>query len=122
MKRSAGRMGLTGARAIAARLLTVAFLLASLLVPPFAETPAPERMHAVATLTASADQDGASGTSSRPHGMVHAGVHCACQVADRLVSPAWMGPTSSPVVVQSTSASYAHASHEAEPPARPPRA
>jgi len=122
MRRSADRRGLTRARAIAARLFAVAFLIASLLVPSFAEAAAPEQMYAAPTMTATADQDGASGTSSRPHGMAHAGAHCACHLADRLVSTAWVGPTGKPVVVQATFTSYTRASHEADPPARPPRA
>lgn len=122
MRRRASTKGLTGVRAIAARLFAVAFLIASLLVPSFAEAAAPEQIHAAPTLTATADQDGALGTSSRPHGMAHAGAHCACHLADRLVSTAWVGPTGRSVVVQAAFTSYAHASHEAEPPARPPRA
>lgn len=122
MTRSADRRGRRGARAVAARLLAIAYLLASLLMPHLAEAASPDLSRAASSviLTAAA-QDGAPGTASRSHGMVHAGSHCACQPADRLAPAAWVGPSARPMAMQAAFISYAHASHKAEPPARPPR-
>jgi hypothetical protein len=122
MNRGTVRTGLTKGRAVIARLLAVAFLLASLLVPPFAEAAAAEAPSATAAVSAAADQDGGPDTPSRPHALVHAGSHCACQLADRLTPPQPVGPTALGVVVHPAFADHAHASLEAEPPPRPPRA
>ncbi|MCO6416120.1 hypothetical protein JYK14_08065 [Siccirubricoccus sp. KC 17139] len=106
-----------------ARLLAIAFLLASLLVPPFAEAaPSGAPSGPAVTMSAALDQDGGPGTPSRPHGLVHAGSHCACQLADRLTPPPPVGPPAFSMVVHPAFAEHAHASLEAEPPARPPQA
>ncbi len=122
MTRRAGRRGLRGARAVVARLLAVALLLAALATPHLAEAafPDPSRTASSATLMV-ADQDGAPSPTSRPHGMVHAGLHCACHLADRLAPAAWVGPSARPMAVQPALAAETYASHQAEPPARPPR-
>jgi len=118
-----GRMGLTGWRAGIARLLAVAFLLASLLVPPFAEAASPTVSSAAVAASAAADQDGGTpALPSRPHGIVHAGSHCACQVADRLVPPEQTVPAVLRAIVHPTRTARAVASLAAEPPARPPQA
>ncbi|WP_431269262.1 hypothetical protein [Dankookia sp. P2] len=123
MKLGTGRTGLAWRWAVIARLLAVAFLLASLLVPPLAVAAASGAPSVPAvTLSAAMDQDGAPGTPSRPDGIVHAGTHCACQVADRLTPPQPWAPTALIVVGHPAFAAYARASLEAKPPARPPRA
>lgn len=123
MKLGTGRTGLTGWRAGIARLLAAAFLLVSLLVPPFAEAAAASGAPlAAVAASATADQDGGPGTPSRPHGILHAGSHCACQLADRLAPPQPVGPTVFITVDRPAFTDHAHASLEAEPPARPPRA
>jgi hypothetical protein len=118
--RGRGRTGARAARAILARLLALVLLLAALLVPPPAEAAAAgPAMPALAA----ADQGGEPGTPSRPHGILHAGAHCACQLADRLAPPALLRPRLVPIPGQAmVAADHARASHEAEPPARPPRA
>ena len=115
-----GGTELTRARAVIARLLAVAFLLTSLLVPPFAASAgAPSGM---AVVSAAADQDDGPGMPSRPEGIVHAGSHCACQLADRPAPPQQpIGPTVVITVGRPTFADHAHASLETAPPARPPR-
>ena len=122
MMRRADRRRRRGGQALVARLLAIAYLLASLLAPHLAEAASPDLSHAPSSvISAAADQDGAPGTASRSHGMVHAGSHCACQLADRLAPAAWVGPSAHSTPVQPAFTSYAHASHKAEPPARPPR-
>ena len=111
-----------GMRAVIARILAVAFLLASLPVPPFAEAAPSGAPLTTATVSAAADQDGDPATPSRPHSLVHAGTHCACQLADRLTPPEPIAPTTVGVVVHPATRAHARASLEAEPPARPPRA
>lgn len=122
MVRDTGRTGLTRGRAVIARLLAVAFLLASLLVPPFAEAAPSGAAPVTVAASAAADQGGGPGTPSRPHGIVHAGSHCACQVADRLSPPEQTAPAILSAVVHPTRTARALASLEAEPPARPPQA
>ena len=123
MRRSAGRKGLTRRWAVIARMLAVAFLLAFQLVPSFAEAAHSAAPSVLAvTISAATDQDGSRGTPSRPHGIAHAGTHCACQVADRLTPPQPIGPSVFITVDRPAFAYHAHASLEAEPLARPPRA
>ncbi|WP_149536662.1 hypothetical protein [Siccirubricoccus phaeus] len=122
MTQDTGRTGLTRGRAVIARLLAVAFLLASLLVPPFAEAVNSGVPLTTVAVSAAIDQDGGPGTPSRPHGIVHAGSHCACQVADRLVPPQPVAPTTRIAVSHPAFTDHAHASLAVEPPARPPRA
>jgi len=118
----AGR-GLTRGQAVIARLLGIAFLLASLLVPPFAEAASPGVSPAAVAVSVAAGQDGGTPASpSRPHGVIHAGSHCACQVADRLAPPEQTAPAILSAVVYPTRMARALASLEAEPPARPPQA
>ncbi|MCB4825515.1 hypothetical protein [Roseicella aerolata] len=117
-----GRTRLTRGWAVIARLLTVAFLLASLLVPPFAEAASGGAAPMTVAVSVAMDQDGGPDAPSRPHGIVHAGSHCACQVADRLTPPLPVGPTVVITVGRPAFTDHAHASLEAEPPARPPRA
>jgi hypothetical protein len=90
MERGTGRTArLAGWRAWVARLLSAVVLLASLLVPP----PAESATAATLPLTvAASDRDGGAGTPSRPDGIVHAGAHCACHVADRLTPPSARRP------------------------------
>ena len=122
MTRRAGRRGMRGARAVVARLLAIALLLASLVAPHLAEAACPEPSRAASPATLMVvDQDGAPGPTSRPHGVLHAGLHCACHLADRLAPAAWVGPSAQPMAVQPALAAEARASHQAEPPARPPR-
>lgn len=119
MERGKGRTArLAGWRAWVARLLTAAVLLASLLVPPPAESAAATLPLTVAAL----DRDAGAGTPSRPDGIVHAGAHCACHVADRLTPPQPAAPASFSAVAHPIRTARALASFEAEPPARPPRA
>ena len=120
MERGTGRTArLAGWRAWVARLLSAVVLLASLLVPP----PAESATAATLPLTvAASDRDGGAGTPSRPDGIVHAGTHCACHAADRLTPPEPAAPASSSAVAHPIRTARALASFEAEPPARPPRA
>lgn len=111
-----------GMRVVIARLLAVAFLFASLLVPPFAEAVPSGAPLTIATVSAAADQDSDPVMSPRPHGLAHAGSHCACQLADRLTPPEPIAPTTVGIVVHPATRAHARASLEAEPPARPPRA
>lgn len=123
MVRDSGRLGLTGWRAGIARQLAVAFLLASLLVPPLAEAAPSGAAPMTVAASAAVDQDGGTPASpSRPHGIVHAGSHCACQMADRLAPPEQTAPAILSAVVHPTRTARALASLEAEPPARPPQA
>ena len=123
MNLGTGRTKLTGWRAGIACLLAVAFLLASLLVPPAAETaPSGASSGSAGILSVAADQDGGPGTQSRPHSLGHSGAHCACQLADRLLPSQPAAPTALIAEGHPTFAAHAHASLEAEPPARPPRA
>lgn len=123
MNQGTGRMGLTGVRVVIARLLAVILLLASLLVPPFAEAASSGVPFTTAAVSAAADQDGgAPDTSTRPHGILHSGAHCACHLADRLTPPVPVSPIKQCAVAHPAFATHTHASLEAEPPARPPRA
>lgn len=105
-----------------ARLLALVVLLASLLVPPFAE--ASPSAGPTALVSAPMNQDGTADAPSRPHGILHAGPHCACQLADRLVPPQTVERPRLAITLDRPVplADRARASHEAEPPARPPRA
>lgn len=122
MKPGTGRTGLAGGRAVVARLLAVAFLLASLLVPPFAQAASGSAASVTLAVSAAMDPDGDPGAPSRPHGIAHAGSHCACQVADRLTPPQPVAPIAFITVGRPAFTAHAVASFEAEPPARPPRA
>ncbi|MBX6741099.1 MAG: hypothetical protein IRY87_03510 [Acetobacteraceae bacterium] len=123
MDQGTGKMRLMGWRAGIARLLAVAFLLASLLVPPFVESASASALPITVTAAAAVGQDGSSpGTPSRPDGIVHLGAHCACQLADRLTPPEPVAPATFGAVVHPTLTAHALASLEAEPPARPPQA
>ena len=114
-----GTARLAGWRGWMARLLSAVVLLASLLVPPPAEgTTAPPP---AAAASAVSDQDGGAGIPSRPDGIVHAGAHCACHVADRPDPPRYTAPTASGAVAHPIRTARALASREAEPPAPPPR-
>lgn len=108
-----------GWRAWVARLLSVAVLLAALLVPPIAEADTTVAPFLVAAIS---QPDSTSDTPSRPHKMAHAGTHCACQLAIRMTSPEPVGPTTLNLLIHSAQTVRALASLEAEPPARPPRA
>jgi hypothetical protein len=112
---------LAGWRAWMARLLSTAVLLASLLVPPPAESAAATPSPTVAAAAAS-DRDGGAGRPSCPDGIVHAGSHCTCHVADRLNPPQPAAPASFSALAHPVRRARALASFEAEPPARPPRA
>ena len=57
-----------------------------------------------------------AGTPSRPDGIVHAGAHCACQVADRLDPPEHAAPAAFSAVIHPIRTARALASFEAEPP------
>ena len=105
-----------------ARLLALAVLLASLLVPAFAE--ASPSAGPATLVSAPMDQDGMPDAPSRPHGILHAGPHCACQPADRLMPPQTVGRPRLAITLDRPVplADRARASHEAEPPSRPPRA
>ncbi|WP_043358731.1 hypothetical protein [Belnapia sp. F-4-1] len=108
-------------RAVIARLLTLVLLLASLLMPPVVE--AAPAAGPIMVSSAAMDQDGGPDTPSRPHGILHAGSHCACQLADRLTPPALGRPRLVLTLGRATAfTDQARASHDAEPPARPPRA
>ena len=114
-----------GWRAWTARILSVAVLLASLLVHPSSEAAAGDGVGptAVAAATTGADGgDGGAGTPPRPDGTVHAGVHCACHMTDRLEPPEHAAASAVlGAVVHPNRAARALASRGAEPPARPPR-
>jgi hypothetical protein len=110
-----------GWRAWTARLLAAAVLLASLLVPPLAGDAGAAASPFAAASSAAPDQDGAPDAPSRPDGSLHAGAHCACQIADRLQPPEQAAPASSSAVVHPLRTAHALASLAAEPPARPPR-
>ena len=106
-----------------ARLIAAAVLIASLLVPPCAEPGcAGVPATAAASAPAALGQDDSPGTPARPHGILHAGSHCACQLADRLTPPPPIRPGALLAMRQAAVAAPAYASFEAEPPARPPRA
>ncbi|SDD94955.1 hypothetical protein [Belnapia rosea] len=122
MNLGTSRMGLAKGQAVIARLLAVAFLLASLLVPFAADAvPSGAEPVTVAASTA-ANQDGGLGTPSRPHGILHSGAHCACQLADHLAPPLAVAPTAFIIVGHPAYTTRTRASLEAPPPARPPRA
>jgi hypothetical protein len=122
MNRGTGKTRLTRGWALVARLLATAFLLASLLVPPLAEAASSGAPPATVAVSTAVDQDGGPGTPSRPHGFVHAGSHCACQLADRLAPLQPIGPAVVITMGRPAFTDHARASLEAEPPARPPRA
>lgn len=122
MMRRANRRGLRGAWAIVARLLVLAYLFASFTAPHLVEAASPNHERAGFLVTfVSADQDSKPSTASRPHGMIHAGSHCTCQLADRLAPATWVKPVARLVAVPPALTSSAYTSQKAEPPARPPR-
>lgn len=113
-----------GRRAWTARILSVAVLLASLLVHPSSEAAAGDGPGpaAVTAATAGADGDDGAGTPPRPDGTVHVGTHCACHMAGRSDPPDHAAPAVLGAVVHPDRTARALASRGAEPPARPPRA
>lgn len=113
MMRGKDRAGPASGRAILARLLALAFLLASLLVPPLA---------GAAAAPAAMTQGGTADAPARPDGILHAGTHCVCQVADRLTPPLPPGPSLGISRGRPAFTDHVRASRAAEPPARPPRA
>ena len=113
------RLTMSG-RAIIARLLAVAFLLAALLVSPFAEA-APGGAPQTTVVSAATDQDGGPGKPSGPHGILHAGCHCNCHLADRMAPLHPVARTAPITVDHSAFTESGLASLEARPPARPPR-
>lgn len=106
-------------RAWVARLLSVAVLLAALLVPPFADHGA-----AAAALSVSAakmpDTNGAP--SAHPSSGIHAGAHCTCQLAVRIEAQDQPGPAATGTVVHLVCTNLPLASCVADPPTRPPQA
>jgi hypothetical protein len=111
-----------GWRAWTARLLSVAVLFASLLVPPFVDGGAGRGAAPVAvTMAAAADQNSGALAPSRLDGVLHAGAHCHCQIADRLQPSEYALPAAFGAMVHPIRTAQALASREAEPPARPPR-
>jgi hypothetical protein len=116
-----GRAGQARGWAAIARLIAAVVLIAALLVPPCAE-PGPAGTPATVAASAALGQDDGPGTPARPHGILHAGAHCACQLADRLTPPPPIRPGALLALRQAALTAPAYASFEAEPPARPPRA
>ncbi|SDD99466.1 hypothetical protein SAMN04487779_101622 [Belnapia rosea] len=107
-----------GVRAAMHRLLALALLLASLLVPPFAEGAGAGPAGSGSIVAAGLAEDGAA---ARPHALAHAGAHCACQSADRLAGPAEPVPAMRRLALGPAHGPPPPASLGAEPPARPPR-
>jgi hypothetical protein len=124
--RAEGKTARRGAgwRAWTARILSVAVLLASLLVHPSSEAAAGDGLGptTVAVATSGADGDDGAGTPPRPDGTVHVGAHCACHMADRLDPPEHAAPAVLGAVVHPDRTAPALASRGAKPPARPPKA
>ncbi|GAA0593206.1 hypothetical protein GCM10009416_34500 [Craurococcus roseus] len=120
----AAARGAAGWRAWTARILSVAVLLASILVHPCSEAAAGDGLWPTAVAVAAAGADGGgggAGTPLRPDATVHAGAHCVCHMADRLDPPEHAAPAVFAAVVHPDRTARALASRGAEPPARPPR-
>ncbi len=100
------------------RLLALVLLLASLLVPPPSEGAAAGPAGSGPQVSAGLAEDGAA---ARPHGALHSGAHCACQLADRLAGPATPVPAMRRLAARPAPGADPPASLGAEPPARPPR-
>lgn len=109
-----------GWRAWMARVLSVVVLLAALLVPPF--TGAGSVVAAPAVSIVASQLDGSGDAPNHPDRMIHAGAHCACQLADRLEPPGQLVPSAAGTVLRPVHVSRPLASHAVDPPARPPQA
>lgn len=109
-----------GWRAVVARLLSVAVLLAALLAPSFTETAGACAALSVSAAMPLSDADG--DTPDQRDGMAHAGAHCACHLADRVEAREQPVPAASGRAEHPARATRAYTSRDADPPSRPPQA
>lgn len=109
-----------GWRALVARLLSLAVLLAALLVPPFAEPTGASAALFVSVAMPLSDANGDA--PDHRGGVAHAGAHCACQLADRIEPRDQPVPAASGRVAHPTRVARAYASRASDPPSRPPQA
>lgn len=107
-----------GWRAIVAHLMTVALLLAALVLPPCAWNDDQANAAPAIVVTAS---DSGPGDPVDGAGVVHAGTHCGCHLGDRIRLQERHQPTSAGRVEHQVSTTRSHPSRMAEPPSRPPQ-